>query len=167
MILDLLELLTQRVQRIPFSFEQTVTQEDGLPCGEFKAPLQVSGAAEERADILWLRLEVRGVYCDGCARCAEAVELPLSFDLRLRLVEESAAEGEEDEAVYTGTRLDLAEQVRQAVLLMLPSKLLCKEDCAGLCPRCGADLNRGPCGCGGKQTDPRWAVLSALLTEDA
>ena len=167
MILDLLELLTQRSQRIPFSFEQAVSREDGLSCGDLKAPLRVWGAAEERAGILWLHLQGQGVYCDVCARCTKPVEHPVSFDLRLRLVEEAASEGEEDEAVYTGTRLDLSEQARQALLLSLPFKLLCREDCAGLCPQCGADLNSGACGCGGKQMDPRWAALSALLTEDA
>jgi uncharacterized protein len=58
--------------------------------------------------------------------------------------------------------LDLTEAVRQYVLLAIPMKPLCKEDCAGLCPYCGHNLNRGPCGCTSQKTDPRWAELSKL-----
>lgn len=58
--------------------------------------------------------------------------------------------------------LDLTEAVRQYALLAIPMKPLCKEDCAGLCPFCGHNLNRGPCGCPSRGTDPRWAELSKL-----
>jgi uncharacterized protein len=61
--------------------------------------------------------------------------------------------------------LDLTEAVRQYALLALPMKPLCKENCAGLCPFCGQNLNRGPCGCLVKSADPRWAELSKLKKE--
>ena len=55
--------------------------------------------------------------------------------------------------------LDLGEAVRQYTLLALPMKPLCHEECAGICPTCGADRNQGDCGCPTQQTDPRWAKL--------
>jgi uncharacterized protein len=61
--------------------------------------------------------------------------------------------------------LDLTEAVRQYALLAIPMKPLCKEDCAGLCPYCGHNLNRGLCGCTSQKTDPRWAELSKLKKE--
>ena len=61
--------------------------------------------------------------------------------------------------------LDLAEAVRQYALLAIPMKPLCKENCAGLCPICGKNLNRGPCGCKVKSADPRWAELIKLKKE--
>ena len=61
--------------------------------------------------------------------------------------------------------LDLTEAVRQYALLAIPMKPLCKEDCAGLCPFCGQNLNRGPCGCPTKAADPRWSELSKLKKE--
>lgn len=61
--------------------------------------------------------------------------------------------------------LDLTEAVRQYVLLAIPMKPLCKEDCAGLCPICGKNLNQGPCGCPPPEKDQRWAELSKLMKE--
>jgi uncharacterized protein len=61
--------------------------------------------------------------------------------------------------------LDLTEAVRQYALLAVPMKPLCKEDCAGLCPFCGHNLNQGPCGCPSQSADPRWAELSKLKKE--
>ena len=58
--------------------------------------------------------------------------------------------------------LDLTEAVRQYALLAIPMKPLCREDCAGLCPNCGHNLNRGPCGCPPQETDSRWSELSKL-----
>ncbi len=71
---------------------------------------------------------------------------------------------DEDEETYplSGELLDLRPLVRDAVLLELPIAPLCREDCAGLCPTCGADLNEGPCSCPPAGGDPRWAVLDAL-----
>ncbi len=62
--------------------------------------------------------------------------------------------------------LDLDEAVRQYTLLVLPMKPLCREECAGICPTCGADRNQGACGCPTQQTDPRWAKLAKLLESD-
>jgi uncharacterized protein len=61
--------------------------------------------------------------------------------------------------------LDLREAIRQNLVLALPIKALCKEDCAGLCPQCGKDLNAGPCNCIPETVDDRLAVLRQLLEE--
>ena len=58
--------------------------------------------------------------------------------------------------------MDVGDLARTAFILGMDTKTLCSEDCKGLCPRCGADLNLGPCGCG-KEADPRLAVLAKLL----
>ncbi len=62
--------------------------------------------------------------------------------------------------------LDLREGLRQYTLMSEPAKPLCKPDCAGLCPSCGADLNQGPCNCSPAQQDQRWQVLARLKSED-
>lgn len=69
-----------------------------------------------------------------------------------------------------GEQLDLVPAVREALVLDLPTAPLCRSDCAGLCPTCGADLNEGPCGCPPPEVDDRWQALDALrdlLPEDA
>jgi uncharacterized protein len=62
--------------------------------------------------------------------------------------------------------LDLTEAVRQALVTQLPMRPLCRPDCAGLCARCGADLNEGPCGCPDEPADDRWSVLRGLKVSD-
>lgn len=109
-----------------------------------------------------------------CSRCLRDVRCPVS----LEIIEEFhptvdvvrgtfVAVEEEDEALLINEHhvLDISEVVRQALLLEVPLQVLCREDCAGLCPICGEDLNLGPCGCSLETTDPRWEALAALLSE--
>jgi uncharacterized protein len=63
---------------------------------------------------------------------------------------------------FHGREIDLTEAIQEQILLSLPLKPLCREACKGLCPRCGEDLNKGECGCGGQAVDPRLAVLAQL-----
>ena len=60
--------------------------------------------------------------------------------------------------------LDLTEAIRQYALLTIPIKPLCRQDCAGLCPGCGQNLNQSPCNCPPKSVDPRWSTLSKLIS---
>ena len=88
------------------------------------------------------------------------MELPIDAVL----VTELANEENEDEWVFPleGDSADLEDIIRTIFVLNLDSKLLCKEDCAGLCCRCGKNLNDGPCNCQ-KELDPRFAALKQLL----
>ncbi len=63
---------------------------------------------------------------------------------------------------YEGDRFDLAEVVREQILLAKPMKHLCRDDCKGLCQKCGQNLNKGICGCKEESTDPRWATLKNI-----
>jgi len=109
-----------------------------------------------------------------CARCLEPVtqELAPSFDLTYRPVaaisreEEIELRAQEVEVgFYTGEGLFLADLLAEQVHLALPMKVLCREDCRGLCPSCGANLNRERCRCSPRAVDPRLAPLAALLGE--
>ena len=64
-----------------------------------------------------------------------------------------------------GDHIDLEPMVREVLVLGLPMAPVCRPDCAGLCPTCGVDRNRGPCACPAGETDPRWAALDALRPE--
>ncbi|MFQ5816546.1 MAG: DUF177 domain-containing protein [Terriglobia bacterium] len=105
----------------------------------------------------------------SCARCLELVahDVSANFDLRYRPVASIAREEEitlaqEDTEVgfYTGSGLFLADVVAEQVHLVLPMKPLCRDDCRGLCPECGVNLNRGSCGCQRTSVDPRLAPLA-------
>jgi uncharacterized protein len=102
--------------------------------------------------------ELRVAWSDECRRCLE----PLARDLVAEVEERYAPGGGDDAFPIEHGRLDLAPMVREEVLLAIPDAPLCRPDCAGLCPTCGADLNDGPCGCDRDVRDDRWAVLDVL-----
>ncbi len=143
-------------------------------------PLPVKGAADllvEHSDTgsnindIRLRAAYHGDFEILCARCVEPVALSLSgdFDLIFRPEEADANPGEHaitpDETeigYYEESGLSLEDVVREQVLLSLPGRTLCKEDCKGLCPRCGQNLNLATCSCGDAPADPRWNALAGL-----
>jgi uncharacterized protein len=96
-----------------------------------------------------------------CFRCLADATLPLS--LRLREYQATKPEGDEDRTEYLeDDRLDLTAWGRDAIALALPDQILCRDDCAGLCPECGKDLNAEPHEHVDERTDPRWAALESL-----
>ena len=113
-----------------------------------------------RSDVLELSAHVEGTFHTNCARCLKELELPLSFDFTETLTQNSEEIDDKDSViVFSGTTVDLSEIVSSNILLNLSYKYLCSEDCRGLCPKCGADLNDGPCGCEDDEIDPRWEKL--------
>ncbi len=99
-----------------------------------------------------------------CFRCLGDAELPLS--LRLREYQATQPESDEMRTEYLEKeRLDLSAWARDAIVLALPDQILCRPDCAGLCPVCGKDLNAEPHEHAEERADPRWAKLSELRRE--
>ena len=84
--------------------------------------------------------------------------------VKAREYQASSGDSEELQTPYVAEgRLDLSSWARDAIALELPEKILCREDCAGLCAGCGADLNREACTCGPPEPDPRFSKLKELL----
>jgi uncharacterized protein len=107
-----------------------------------------------------------------CSRCLELFEIPVDAEFNLRYVPhaQNAGEGErevdEDDlatAYFRDNVLDLADLLREQFVLALPMKPLHDEACRGLCPECGANLNRGDCGHSSRWEDPRLVPLKGLL----
>jgi uncharacterized protein len=102
---------------------------------------------------------VTAPWVGECRRCLVAVSGTATADVEELFVREP----EEGEAYpILGDHIDLEPLAREAVVLALPLAPLCRPDCAGLCPGCGADLNAGPCACPPAAGDPRWAALDVL-----
>lgn len=110
-----------------------------------------------------------------CGRCLDEMEVPVDARFELRYVpqEQNAGEPEreiaEDDlttAYYREGALDVVDLLREQFQLALPMKPLCAESCRGLCPECGANLNRADCGCDPKWVDPRLAPLKDLLKKE-
>jgi uncharacterized protein len=145
-----------------------------------KSPLAVIGRAdlieEHRGprDIvsdIRLRAAYKGDFEMPCARCLEPVAHPLAGDFDLLFRPLGADEGATERAIntadteigyYQGGGLALEDVLREQVLLSLPVRTLCRQDCKGLCPHCGKDLNSESCTCETASADPRWSALSDL-----
>ena len=166
----------------PLRFDETIAPGvlDYAPDIHQEGPLPVKGQADllierrssnSHVNDIRIRAEYRGKFDILCARCVEPVTVPLSgdFDLIFRPAGADATPGEhaitEDETeigYYQESGLLLEDVVREQVLLSLPGRTLCKEDCKGLCPRCGQNLNLAQCSCDKAPADPRWNALAGL-----
>ena len=110
-----------------------------------------------------------------CSRCVESfgVSVDAQFDLRYVPASENAGEGEREvgeedlaTAFYREGMIDLIELMREQFVLALPMKPLCRDECRGLCPQCGTNLNTSQCDCAPAWEDPRLAPLKSLLSRD-
>jgi uncharacterized protein len=159
--------------------------------GVLRAPppteFHAAGAARLRGDATRLgrKVLVRAKFqvplSGQCRRCLkpvrleEPVELIRTYAPEERVhppVEHHAGDSEGsfdpallDEESYSGKEIDLSPAIREQILLQIPPPPLCADDCAGLCPRCGKDLNEGDCGCDRTAMDPRWAALKGVQLE--
>jgi uncharacterized protein len=102
-----------------------------------------------------------------CDRCLEEVpvEIPLEFERKLdmKLTDEERVNDLDESSYLTGMDLDVDRLVYLEVLMCWPLKVLCKEDCKGICSQCGTNLNHGPCGCVDEPKDPRMAAISDIF----
>lgn len=104
-----------------------------------------------------------------CDRCLEevSVEIPISFKRKLdmKLTDEERVNDLDENAYLTGMDLDVDQLVYFEVLMNWPLKVLCKEDCKGICRQCGKNLNEGPCDCVEEPKDPRMAAISDIFSK--
>ena len=127
-------------------------------------PVLAEGMVRNTAGVLVMTGSITTCIHGICDRCASDFDRDVNIPIDVVLVTEMANEENEDEWVFPleGDSADLDDIVRTVFVLNLDSKLLCKEDCKGLCHRCGKNLNDGPCNCQ-KELDPRFAALKQLL----
>ena len=135
-------------------------------CYPVSEPVQASGTVRNTAGVLVMKGMITTCIHGICDRCASDFSRNLQIPIDVVLVEALSNEDNEDEWVFPleADSADLEEIVRTVFVLNMDSKLLCKPDCAGLCYRCGKNLNDGPCGCQ-KEIDPRLAALRQLLNK--
>ena len=137
-------------------------------------PVQVKGSVKRTGNEVFVNghLETRAQL--ECDRCLKPVELPVSADFALEYItgadyeSSSAAALSEDEmsvSVFDGESIDVDEIVKEQILLAVPARTLCREDCKGICSECGMDRNAGDCNCAPNEVDPRWAALKNFNTE--
>ena len=125
-------------------------------------PVIVEGGVVNTAGILDLKLTASTELDAQCDRCGKEFSQEKQIPYECVLAEEVQNEENDEIVVLEDGKVDLEDLARTAFILGMDTKTLCSEDCKGLCVRCGADLNVGPCSCK-KEADPRLAVLAKLL----
>ena len=163
---------------LPREFLDGVLRAD--PPTEFHAAgaSHLRGAATKLGRKVLVQTRFRIPLTGQCKRCLKPIDLDESVELTRTYVPESQAQGAAehkggeaegsfdpglvDEDVYAGKEIDLTPALREQILLHIPSPPVCREDCLGLCPKCGSDLNEGDCGCDRAVMDPRWAALKGI-----
>ena len=169
MILDVGPLLRGEVDRIDIDYMLSPEKLDGIV---FDTDAHIVGSLTDNAGYMRLFATASLAYSAECDRCLEPVkaEYVLEFERTVAdegtLSEEQLEDNIDEYVVIENAKLDIDEQLTEALLLEFPRKILCSDDCAGLCPKCGKILKYGACSCPTKEIDPRLAVLAQLLEKD-
>lgn len=128
--------------------------------------VEIKGSVYQKADVVYLDISVSFEFNGICDRCAEDIKKDYCFKLNKILVPNMESDADFDDYIVVESGvLNLDELVEEEIQLFLPSKMLCSEDCKGLCTKCGKNLNLGKCDCK-KDVDPRMAALLQLLDEE-
>lgn len=125
-------------------------------------PVSVVGTVRNIAGMLQLRMDVSATLSCVCDRCGTSFEKPFRLTLERMLASELEDEENDDIMLLDDGAFDLDELAREAFILNMDTKMLCRDDCKGLCSGCGANLNFEACRCK-KEIDPRWAALQKLM----
>jgi len=138
---------------------------------EFETPPLAEGRVDRAGMDMRVRGRVKSKVISTCDRCLNEVVIPIDAPFDLLYLPEDPGAGESGEtelhdrdldlAVYENDQITLDDLVLEQLELNLPSRVLCREDCRGLCPQCGADLNVETCQCP-PPVDPRWQALAEL-----
>ena len=135
------------------------------------APAAVTGKVRLSGNEVFVSGHVDTQAQVECDRCLQPVEAPVSSDFALEYITGSEYESSEvaelteaemSVSVFDGKAIDVDEIVKEQILLAVPTRMLCREDCKGICPECGIDRNTGECSCVANDIDPRWAALKNL-----
>jgi uncharacterized protein len=138
---------------------------------EFLGEVTASGTVRRLAHEIIVNAQLAGTIRRECDRCLAETEFPVDAELSLyyhitvpgERVSPQADDQEIRELPGNHDSIILDEEARQALLLAIPLKTLCRDDCKGLCSGCGADLNNEQCRCANTEVDPRWQGLAGLF----
>ncbi len=170
MALDLMKVINEPGSTLEVDETLDISSIDmGGSGNAFPNGAKVSLKLKNIMECVTLSLHCEFEYSTECARCLKPLLKPVEFDFDsvVKVTDDVHELLDEDAVVIdSSNRLDLQELVEGLVIMNLPMKVLCSDDCKGLCPQCGKDLNEGECGCNKKEVDPRFAKLKELLDND-
>lgn len=131
---------------------------------QFSEPVSVEGKMKNAGGIIVLSAVANGKYQAYCDRCGKEIEATIQFDVSESFVKNTAGLMDDPEAiVLEGQEFNLADILEKTAFAAFPTKHLCDNECKGLCPECGKNLNEGSCNCKDDEWDPRFEVLRGLF----
>ena len=168
MVLDVAPLLRGEVKKIDIDYMLSPEQIDSVSFDD----AHVVGVLTDNSGYMRLKLQATLSYHGKCARCLAPVDGVFSLDFERTVTtegmidEERLEELEDEYVVIDGHELSVDDTLCEELILSFPFRLLCSEDCEGLCPKCGKPRSEGDCGCPTREIDPRLAVLAKFFDSD-
>lgn len=162
MILDVRSILCAPGKTLEFQFQMDLSDVEFEGRYPASRPVETKGLVRNTAGLLELSLSAWTTLDSVCDRCGKEFLQEKEVSYSCMLAEELQNEDSDEIVLLEDGRVDVGDLARTEFILGMDTKTLCSEDCKGLCPRCGADWNIGPCSCK-KEPDPRMAALAKLL----
>ena len=168
MTLDLRPLLRGETNCISIDYTLVPEKIPGVEFGD----ATVKGSVTDTGGYIRLELSAEVEYSSECARCLSPISGRFKIDFERTvsdektLSREAIEENDGEYALMSDGRLNVDDELLEELMLMFPMKLLCSEDCEGLCPKCGKPKRDGGCSCSTKEIDPRLAVLKNFFSEE-
>ncbi|MGH9476541.1 MAG: YceD family protein [Terriglobales bacterium] len=167
----MIEVQELRLHPVPFSLSWAAGRDKALAAvPEITGELRFTGQARLVGEGMRIQGKLHAEITPACARCLEPIamavdrEVDLLYEPESVLGERAEVEihtGDTEVGFFSGPGVDLEEVAHEQILLAIPMQSLCRPDCGGLCPRCGANLNQGACNCP-PAADARWSALKTL-----
>lgn len=129
----------------------------------FRTPIDVTATAKNRASLVSLTIRACFSYSRSCDRCSTDFTREMDMLFEHKLAQTLVDDGNDDYIETPDFKLELDDIVISDILLSLPQKNLCKDDCKGLCQICGKNLNEGECSCDKREIDPRLEMLKQFM----
>ena len=166
-ILTISQLIGKTGESMEVSFSENVENTMGYPdvvC--FSEPVVIKGVLTNTKKGILFEADgnTEAVYL--CSRCLERVKVPIQFNINEMFYPSGSVENEKEAETFCDDEMDLTDVIQRSILENLPMKVVCKEECKGLCPKCGKNLNEGDCDCNDTEFDPRLESLRTLFNVD-
>ncbi len=163
MVIDLKGIFANEGASMPVDYSLDMSDTAFSGTCPLQAPVTVQGSISNSAGVVSLKIAIGYEFTAPCDRCAREVSHKFVIDFERSLAVSIEAEESDTIIAVPDMKLDMDELVSSEVFVDLPTKHLCSENCKGLCPKCGKNLNEGQCGCPTKEIDPRLSKLAELL----
>lgn len=165
-MINISDITTKKVSKKDVKIQLEINEfSDSYETYKVPEPVKVNVVLNMLGDVLCLDGDIEGCVQLTCARCLEKFSYNFQIELHEKLTNNPDNKG--DELIFINNdELDLTEIVENNIIMSLPIKRLCSEDCKGLCANCGTNLNFNSCNCKNSEIDPRLAKLKDLFSND-